>query len=74
MVPEPGAGTEDFWSPLACPWGLDLSMQSDSGCWFHPCAHKPAHVLWVYPQPWAIVMAGDQGLCKFTVGAENREI
>lgn len=49
-------------------------MQSDSGCWFHPCAHKPARVLWVYPQPWAIVMAGDQGLCKFTVGAENREI
>lgn len=36
-------------------------MQSDSGCWFHPCAHKPAHVLWVHLQPSATVMAGDLG-------------
>lgn len=38
-----------------------ISVPSDPGCWFHPCAHKPAHVLWAHWQPLAPVMEGDQG-------------
>lgn len=37
-----------------------ISVQSDPGCWFFPCAYKTAHELWVRLQPSAPVMEGDQ--------------